>query len=94
MRRKDREMGKEFAMHIIDNSRYGVISMIDVENNQPYGVPLSIVRDENNLYFHSAMDGRKVKILAKNPNVSIAFIGKGKVPENYTKEELDEIVKD
>jgi nitroimidazol reductase NimA-like FMN-containing flavoprotein (pyridoxamine 5'-phosphate oxidase superfamily) len=94
MRRKDREMDKEFAMHIIDNSRYGVISMIDVENNQPYGVPLSIVRDENNLYFHSAMDGRKVKILAKNPNVSIAFIGKVKVPENYTKEELDEIVKD
>lgn len=94
MRRKDREMGKEFAMDIIDNSRYGVISMIDVENNQPYGIPISIVRDENNLYFHSAMDGKKVKILAKNPNVSMAFIGKVKVPENYTKEELDEIVKD
>ncbi|WP_312906314.1 pyridoxamine 5'-phosphate oxidase family protein [Tissierella praeacuta] len=93
MRRKDREMNKEFGLEVIDKSRYGIVSMID-EDNEPYGIPLSIVRDEETLYFHSAMDGRKVKALEKNPNVSVAFIGEVKVPENYTKEELDEIVKD
>lgn len=93
MRRKDREMNREFGIEVIDNSRYGVISMID-EDNEPYGIPLSIVRDEENLYFHSAMDGRKVKVIEKNSNVSISFIGETKIPENYTKEELDEIVKD
>ncbi len=93
MRRKDREMGKKFGMEVIDKSIYGIISMID-ENNEPYGIPLSIVRDENILYFHSAMDGKKVKIFEKNSNVSVAFIGETKIPENYTKDELDEIAKD
>lgn len=93
MRRKDREMSIEFGIEVIDKSRYGVISMID-EDNEPYGIPLSIARDENTLYFHSAMDGRKVKIFEKNPNVNVAFVGEVKVPENYTKDELDEIVKD
>jgi nitroimidazol reductase NimA-like FMN-containing flavoprotein (pyridoxamine 5'-phosphate oxidase superfamily) len=46
MRRKDREMNKEFGIEVIDNSRYGVVSVID-EDNEPYGIPLSIVRDEN-----------------------------------------------
>lgn len=93
MRRKDREMNREFGLEVIDKSRYGVISMIN-EDNEPYGIPLSIVRDENILYFHSAMDGRKVKVFEKNSNVSVAFIGETKIPENYTKDELDEIVKD
>jgi len=92
MRRKDREMGREFGMKIIDKSRHGVISMVD-EDNEPYGIPLSIVRDGHNLYFHSAMEGRKVKIFEKNPSVSVVFVGEIKVPENYNKEELDEIVK-
>lgn len=93
MRRKDREMTKAFGLEVIDKSKYGVISMID-EDNEPYGIPLSIVRDENNLYFHSAMGGKKVEIFEENPKVSIAFVGETKIPENYTEEELDEIVKD
>ena len=93
MRRKDREMSREFGLEVIDKARYGVISMID-EYNEPYGIPLSIVRDKSTLYFHSAMDGRKVKIFEKNPNVSISFIGEIKIPEKYTKGELDEIAKD
>lgn len=93
MRRKDREMSREFGFEIIDKSKYGVLSMVD-ENNEAYGIPLSIVREGDILYFHSAMDGSKVKILKKNPKVSIAFVGETKIPENYTKEELDGIIKD
>ena len=93
MRRKDREMTREFGMEVIDKSRYGIISMIGGDN-EPYGIPLSIVRDGDNLYFHSAIGGRKVKIFEKNPKVSVAFVGETKIPENYTKEELDEIIKD
>ena len=92
MRRKDSAMSKEFAMNIIDKARYGVLSMID--ENKPYGVPLSIVRDGDILYFHSAMDGRKVQTLEKNSRVSVAFIGEVKIPENFTKDKLDEIAKD
>lgn len=93
LRRKDREMNKGFGIEIIDKSNYGILSMIG-ECNKPSGIPLSIVRRGNTLYFHSAVGGRKVEIFEKNPDVSVAFVGETKIPENYTKEELDEIIKD
>lgn len=93
MRRKDREMGKDFGFDVIDKSRYGVLSMIDADKIT-YGVPLSIVRYENTLYFHSATEGRKASILKKSPNVSIVFVGDVEIPENFTKEELDEFAQD
>ena len=93
MRRKDREMDREFGLKVIDKSIYGVLSMVD-NDNELYGVPLSIARDGNTLYFHSAMDGRKVKALEENPKVSVVFVGETKIPEIYSNEELDEIMKD
>jgi nitroimidazol reductase NimA-like FMN-containing flavoprotein (pyridoxamine 5'-phosphate oxidase superfamily) len=92
LRRKDREMGKEFGLKVIDKSPYGVLSMVD--NKEPYGIPLSLVRDGNTLYFHGAMAGRKVDMLKKNPRVSVTFVGETKVPEIYTNEELDELIQD
>lgn len=93
MRRKDRAMDKEFALKIIDKSRYGIVAMTD-EEGKPYGLPLSIVRDGNTLYFHSAKDGKKVRSLKKNPSVSVTFVGQVQVPDNYTKDELDEMNND
>lgn len=93
MRRKDRQMNEDFGRQVIDKARYGVVSMIDEDNN-PHGLPLSIVREGDYLYFHSAREGNKVDILKNNPKVSIAFVGDVNIPENYRKEELDEIVKD
>lgn len=93
MRRKDREMSAEFGLEVIDRARYGIVSMVN-KNNEPYGIPLSIVRDGSTLYFHSAKEGEKVKILETNPKVSIAFVGNTKIPENYTEEELSEIARD
>lgn len=93
MRRKDREMSGDFGIEIIDKAKYGVLSMV-AGDKEPYGVPLSIVRDGNNLYFHSAADGKKVRTLANSPNVGIVFVGEVKIPENCTKEQLDEITKD
>lgn len=93
MRRKDREMNREFGIKIIDKSRYGVVSMVD-EKGSPYGLPLSIVRDNETLYFHSAMNGEKVEILKTNPYVSVTFVGDINIPENFTKEQLDELITD
>lgn len=92
MRRKDRKMSKEFGIEVIDKARYGVLSMVD--GKKPYGLPLSIVRDRDNLYFHSATGGRKTEVLKENPKVSVVFVGETKIPENFTKEELDEIAND
>ena len=88
MRRKDREMDRVFGLNIIDNSEYGVLSMID-EKGEPYGLPLSIVRYGDLLYFHSAKLGKKVDSLLKNPRVSVSFVGATKIPELYTEAELE-----
>lgn len=92
MRRKDREMDRDFGLEVIDKSIYGVLSMVD-EGNEPYAIPLSIVRDGDILYFHSAKDGRKVEVFENNPNVSVAFVGETQIPESYSNEELNEIIK-
>lgn len=93
MRRKDREMSQEFALTVIDKSVFGVLSLVD-DGGEPYGIPLSLVRDGNTLYFHAAKEGRKVELLAKNPQVSVSFVGETKVPEIYSHEELEQIVQD
>lgn len=90
MRRKDREMDREFGLNIIDSSEYGILSMID-ENGEPYGVPLSMVRDGNLLYFHSAKLGKKVNALLENPLVSVSFVGATKIPELHTDAELEKM---
>lgn len=92
MRRKDREMDREFGIKIIDKAQYGVVSMVDGE--KAYGLPLSLVRNGDFLYFHSAKEGRKVDVLDKNPNVSIVFVGDKNIPENYSYEELEEMNQD
>lgn len=90
MRRKDREMTREFGLELIDRAQYGVLSMVDTDK-LAYGVPLSLVRDGDKLYFHSAMDGKKVRGLKENPDVSVTFVGQVQVPDNYTKDDLDEM---
>ena len=39
------------------------------ENGRPYIVPLCFGYKDNNLYFHSACEGKKLDILRKNNNV-------------------------
>lgn len=93
MRRKDREMSKEFGLQIIDSSSYGVLSMVD-GNNKPYSIPLSIVRDGDLLYFHSAKQGSKVELLKNDTDVQAVFVGKTKIPENFSEDDLEEMAKD
>lgn len=93
MRRKDREMDKDFAYAVIDKARFGTISVVD-KDGTPYGVHVSIVRDGDTLYFHSAPAGRKVDAFEGGARVCVNFVGRVHVPDNYTNEELDEIVKD
>lgn len=68
MRRKDREMSREFALEVSDKCEWAVLSMTDREG-MPYAVPITIVRDGDAIYFHTAKAGRKLDILKQNPEV-------------------------
>lgn len=73
MRRIDREMPAEFAYDVTDRCEYAMLSMTDPEG-LPYGLPITIVREENTIYFHCARDGFKIQCLRANPQVCLACV--------------------
>lgn len=94
MRREDREMSREFALGVIDRSVYGVVSAVNAGNQLPYSVPLSIVREGEKLYFHSATEGTKVDLFKKVKQVRVVFVGDVNVPNLFTDDQLEEMVHD
>lgn len=77
MRRKDREMDEKFAYEVIDKAPYVTMSMID-KCGMPYCIPISVVRDNEKLYFHCAMEGEKLENLLNNNSVCISAVSKMK----------------
>lgn len=74
MRRKDREMDRDFALTVADKCEYAFLSVVDPEG-KPYGVALTVVRHENNMYFHCAKEGFKIDCFRANPNACMVCVG-------------------
>lgn len=74
MRRIDREMDRDFALMVVDKCEYATLAMIDTDGT-PYCLPISIARDEDIIYFHSAKDGRKIDALRNDSNVCMSCVG-------------------
>lgn len=72
MRRKDRERDRGFALAVIDECEYGTVA---IQGEEPYCLPLSLVRVGEELYFHCAMEGKKLELLRKNNAVWVSFVG-------------------
>ncbi len=72
MRRKEKEI-KEMAVieQIIKQSRVCRLAMVD--QDKPYVIPMSFGYDGSYIYFHSALEGRKIDLLEKNPRVCFEF---------------------
>ncbi len=87
MRRKDREMDQDFAREVIDRSQFGVLACVTPEG-KPYAVPLSIARDGDLLFFHSATAGSKVDYLPDGQEVALTFVSRVQVPDLFSPEEL------
>lgn len=81
MRRKDREMDRNFAVYVMEKCEYAVISMIDTDS-MPYCIPVTIACGENCIYFHSAKSGFKIDCLKNDNNVCISCVGDTKRAEN------------
>lgn len=93
MRRKDRAMPKEFAIGVTDKCEYAFLSVAD-RNNIPYCVPISIVREGEHIYFHSAHDGFKIDCLRHNSNVCLACVGDTyRLPDKFTTEYESAIIR-
>lgn len=75
MRRQDRAQSPDFALELIDRCSYGVVA-ISTGEDTPYCLPLSLVRIGQRLYFHCAMEGKKIDLLRRNPNIWVTFVGR------------------
>lgn len=74
MRRIDREMDEKFALTVVDKCEYAVIAMVDTDGS-PYCLPITIAREEDTVYFHSAKEGKKIAALKSHPSICIACVG-------------------
>ena len=72
LRRTDRQMPEDECYALLDTGTYGVMST--AVDNQPYSVPLSYVWQNGKVYFHCALTGRKLDILAVNQNVCFSVV--------------------
>lgn len=92
MRRKDREMDRDFGLAVIDRAWHGVLSLME-EEGLAYGLPLSFAREGDRLYFHSAQSGKKTRLLKDGARVHIVFVGDCQAPDVMTEEQAAEAAK-
>lgn len=75
MRRKDRRMPETEAMELLKNCEYAVLATIDARDGSPYCVPVSLVFSGGYLYFHCAMQGRKIDNIQNDARVCLTCVG-------------------
>lgn len=72
MRRSEKEITDESAIEAIINSSI-VCRLALSDGDQPYIVPLSFGYQDRILYFHSALEGKKIDIIKKNNRICFEF---------------------
>lgn len=83
MRRKDRMITDEEALSILEKGEYGILSTVSPDH-EPYGVPLNYSLINGHIYFHCAVEGRKIENMRHNPRVSFCVVGRTEVmPEKF-----------
>ncbi len=73
MRRSNRERDRGFVYEVIDRCEYGVAAFA-TGSGEPYCIPLSLVRVGDELFFHCALEGRKLELLRADPRVCVSFV--------------------
>ena len=83
LRRKDRSIPQEEALALLKRAEYGILSTAS-EDGKPYGVPLNFCVIENCIYFHCAIEGRKLDNIQHNSSVSFCVVGNTEIlPEEF-----------
>ncbi|MDU7337496.1 MAG: pyridoxamine 5'-phosphate oxidase family protein [Clostridium sp.] len=83
--RPSRRMSQEEAEQLLHEGTHGVLS-VATKQGEPYGVPLNYfyMPEEQAIYFHCFVKGRKIEYLKENDRVAFVVIGKETVmPERF-----------
>ena len=68
-------MPQEFALAIADKCAYSILATTNPDGT-PYCIPLSMAREDQWLYFHSAAEGHKIDNLRHCGQVCVCCVGK------------------
>lgn len=86
MRRKDREKDTGFALEVLRDCEYATLATIN-PNGTPYCIPISPILVNNSIYFHCAMEGKKLDNIGENSCVCVSCVRHTKlIPEKFTTE--------
>ena len=84
MRRKKQELTEKEILSVIDRNDYGVLSIAG-KDGMPYGVPLNYVYEDGRFYFHCAVEGHKLDLIAENEKASFCIVDHSTViPETFS----------
>ncbi len=84
MRKREREVSdRDFLLSELDDVPYAFLAMAD--GGRPYVVPVSFVRVDDSIYFHSALVGRKIDFITASPRVAFSVVKRAE----YLKGKLD-----
>lgn len=83
LRRKEKAMDEGEIDRVLAQGGFGVLSMGG--GDYPYGIPLNYVYAGEAIYFHCAMAGHKLELLAVDNKVSFCIVGKVQLlPEKFS----------
>jgi nitroimidazol reductase NimA-like FMN-containing flavoprotein (pyridoxamine 5'-phosphate oxidase superfamily) len=83
MRRQDRQLTDAETVSILEKGEYGILSTASPDG-EPYGVPLNYCLADQCIYFHCAIEGRKLNNIGQNPRVTFCVVGKTEVlPDQF-----------
>lgn len=74
MRRKDRQITGAEAFSLLEQGEYGVLGTVSADG-LPYGVPVNYCCLDGSIFFHCALEGRKLDHIRNNPRVSFCVVG-------------------
>ncbi|MCB4762133.1 MAG: pyridoxamine 5'-phosphate oxidase family protein, partial [Sulfurovum sp.] len=72
---------KNIINSVFDKAEYGTLALS--YNDEPYAVAVNFVRIGESIYFHGALNNKKMKILAKNPKVSFSVVESYSIIDSY-----------
>lgn len=73
VRRQDRLLGKDEAIHLLNEGEYGFLSLGNEKGG--YGIPISFVYYSGAIYFHSAPEGVKLNYIDKCRTACFCVVG-------------------
>ena len=96
MRRSDRQLSDAATLDLLRRGNWGVLSMA---GESAYGVPVNYALDDAgdakwpDIFFHCALEGKKLDYIRKNPSICLCVVHKAEVlPKEFSSEYASVIV--